>query len=550
MKNDTLKKPSAESERSGQTSKRSETADNGFFQNIRKNMRRSRLRFSCLVREKRAAQFPESERLLTQLLLFGWGMLPLLGCWFRELGQGRRKKQIHHGHKFREWFETLRIHPAVYVGGACALAAAALFFSSYTFGTTVSYDGEVVGRIASREEAETVRSALETVTTRTLGQKFTIDDSLVHYSTGLVRRQDVVDEDTFQDELSEEIGLVTQGYSLYINGERVGATPYEGALEELLQQLQAAVINEDTISCSFAEDVEIKQEYVPTEEIMNLGYLAETLYSTKKAEVNYTVQKGDTWSQIANKHGLTSKELLALNPGYDIDKLQIGEVLTLSASVPYLTMTVVQREHYTEDIPFEIEYTETDSLWKGDRKVTSPGQYGAADVVANVTYVNGEEVERSVLSSVTLQDPVTEQQLLGTKERPSWQATGSFRWPVRGRISSGFGHRSSPGGIGSKNHKGIDIATRSGTPIYAADGGTVTHAGWMGGYGYVVIINHGNGYETRYAHCSSLSVSNGQHVYPGQQIARVGSTGNSTGPHCHFEVRYHGTPKNPRNYLA
>ena len=122
-------------------------------------------------------------------------------------------------------------------------------------------------------------------------------------------------------------------------------TPYEGALEELLSQLQSSTADENTISCEFAEDVEIKQEYVPTEKVMNLGYLAELLYSTKTAETTYTVKAGDTWSEIAEDHGMTSKELLALNPGYNIDKIQIGEVLTLSEAVPYLTVTVKQREY-------------------------------------------------------------------------------------------------------------------------------------------------------------------------------------------------------------
>ena len=93
------------------------------------------------------------------------------------------------------------------------------------------------------------------------------------------------------------------------------------------------------------------------------------------------------------------------------------------------------------------------------------------------------------------------------------------------------------------------IAGPDGTPVYAADGGTVTYSGWMGGYGYLVEINHGNGYVTRYGHNSSLTVSVGDHVYKGQQIARVGSTGNSTGNHCHFEVRYNGVARNPLNYL-
>ena len=127
----------------------------------------------------------------------------------------------------------------------------------------------------------------------------------------------------------------------------------------------------------------------------------------------------------------------------------------------------------------------------------------------------------------------------------------SFTWPCpsSGRITSGFGGRSSPTEGASSNHKGIDIAGSRGQAIKAADGGTVTYAGWMGGYGYLVEINHGNGYVTRYGHNSSLTVSVGDHVYKGQQIARVGSTGNSTGNHCHFEVRYNGVARNPLNYL-
>ena len=127
---------------------------------------------------------------------------------------------------------------------------------------------------------------------------------------------------------------------------------------------------------------------------------------------------------------------------------------------------------------------------------------------------------------------------------------GGYIWPVDSRyITSTVGGRNSPGGVGSTNHKGIDIAVPRGTPIYAADGGTVTYSGWMSGYGYLVQIDHGNGYVTRYGHNSSLTVSVGQHVYKGQQVARAGSTGNSTGNHCHFEVRYNGVAKNPLNYL-
>ena len=503
-----------------------------------------------VVREAQAHRFPESNRKPLQFLLMLWGLLPSAASRLREILLGRRRERNLRTSRFSVWFEKeKRLHSLMFLGGSCALAGIILFCSFFTIGTTVSYDGQVLGRLASKSEAETVRKDLESITSRTLGETYTIDDSLLQYDSGWMLRQDIEDKAVYEDQLSDEIGLVTSAYCLYVNDVRIGATPYEGALEELLDQLQKAASDEDTISCEFAEDVEIRQEYVPTSEIMNLGYIAELLYSTKTAEVTYEVKKGDTWSQIAAKNDMTSAELLALNPGYNINKLQIGEVLTLSASVPYLTMTVVKQERYLDDVSYNIEYTDSADLYQGDYKVTSKGEYGKADVMAKATYVNGEETERTILSSVTLKEPVTEYRLRGTKVRPTWMPTGSFRWPTSGRISSYFGGRKSPGGIGSTNHKGIDIAGSRGQAIKAADGGTVTYSGWMSGYGYLVQIDHGNGYVTRYGHNSSLTVSVGQHVYKGQQVARAGSTGNSTGNHCHFEVRYNGVAKNPLNYL-
>ena len=503
-----------------------------------------------VIREVKANRFPESNRAPLQFLLMAWGLLPAMGGSLRERLLGRRKERIHRSNRFAVWFEKeKRLHSILFLGGSCALAGVILFFSFFTMGTTVTYNGRVLGTLSSKAEAESVRHQLETITSQTLGETYTLDDSLLEYDSGLTLRQDIEDESAYEEQLSDEIGLVTSAYCLYVNGERIGTTPYEGALDELLKQLQRAASDEDTISCKFEENVEIRQEYVPTDAIMNLGYIAELLYSTKTAEVTYEVKKGDTWSQIAARNNMTSSELLALNPGYNINKLQIGEVLTLSASVPYLTMTVEKQERYLDDVAYNIEYTDSANLYQGDYKVTSKGEYGKADVMAKTTYVNGEETERTILSSVTLKEPVTEYRLRGTKPRPTWYPTGSFRWPTSGRITSYFGGRKSPGGIGSTNHKGIDIAVPRGTPIYAADGGTVTYAGWMSGYGYLVEINHGNGYVTRYGHNSSLTVSVGQHVYKGQQVARAGSTGNSTGNHCHFEVRYNGVAKNPLNYL-
>ena len=118
-----------------------------------------------------------------------------------------------------------------------------------------------------------------------------------------------------------------------------------------------------------------------------------------------------------------------------------------------------------------------------------------------------------------------------------------------GRISSGFGPRTAPKPGASTYHKGVDLATPTGTTVWASCGGTVTFAGWGGAYGNVIFIDHSDGRQTRYAHLSKIYVSVGQHVDQGQRIAASGNTGRSTGPHLHFEMRIGGTPVDPRKYV-
>jgi murein DD-endopeptidase MepM/ murein hydrolase activator NlpD len=123
---------------------------------------------------------------------------------------------------------------------------------------------------------------------------------------------------------------------------------------------------------------------------------------------------------------------------------------------------------------------------------------------------------------------------------PGFATSGSFGWPTRGFISQGYWW----------GHRGLDIANGIGVPVAASDGGYVTYAGWSPvGYGYMVQIDHGNGFSSLYAHLSQWYIDPGQAVARGQIIGAMGSTGNSTGPHLHFELRYGGVPQNPLVYL-
>ena len=503
-----------------------------------------------LVDENRHSSFPESEHGAAQLFLFFWNSLSRLGASLRERARNARKKLIRASDRRRSYFEKLKLHPVAFLASAMGLAAAATVLSLYTVGAHAVYDGTDLGVVSSQHAVELAVSEVESITRETLhDSSYTVDQSLLTTETGVYLRKDVIGEEEFSSELTDRLGLVEYAYVLYVDGEKVVATTFPGALDDILNQLKLGYQTEDTVDAYFVEDVEIRQEYVDSSYVMNLGYIAEILNETKEGEVTYTVKKGDSYYSIADEYGLSVDALMKLNPGYDPKILRVGDVLTISNAVPYLTVVNVERQRYVQDVPYPVEYTDDASMYQGEYKVTSPGVYGKADITANVTYINGTETERQIVASATLSQPVTEYQIRGTKERPSWFPTGSFGWPCSGVITSYFGARNTGIRGASTYHEAIDIANSYGTPIYASDGGTVIYAGWMGGYGYLVKIDHGNGYVTYYGHNSSLLVSVGEHVHKGQQVARMGSTGVSSGNHCDFRIQLNGTFLNPLNYL-
>ena len=266
---------------------------------------------------------------------------------------------------------------------------------------------------------------------------------------------------------------------------------------------------------------EIQTEYTTTE---NGAQINEVTYDQKVEIKPVFCLLGDIWNRSDAKSYLQGSDT------------KDGE--------PRITIHSTETATYTASVPFDVQYIDNASMYEGETSIKSEGQEGTDLIVATVERVNGEEVNRTVVSTTRISEPVAEVQYRGTKPIPATQGTGAFQYPLyHYTISSYFGMR------WGTLHTGVDLAAPYGTKIYASDGGTVTFAGWKGSYGYLVIISHGGLYETYYAHCSKILVSVGENVYQGQNIALVGSTGYSTGPHCHFEVRYNGTPYNPLNYL-
>ena len=430
------------------------------------------------------------------------------------------------------------------IAGVASLAL--LIGTVYTPSYVVTVDGLTLGTVTEPAVFENVIDRVESRASSILGYDYTLDHD-VEYSFALTQKDDISSIGTFETYLFNQIGEVMKSYVLTVNGEFIGASADKAELDAMLEHLAAPYTTEHTVAVEYVEDVQITYQYISSDVMQDLVSMEEILSANTTGETTYEVVKGDTYSEIAYENDMSLNELMALNPQASLDRLMIGDVLTIKKTIPYLSIRTIDTVSYDQVIECPVEEVQDDTMYVGQKKVLTAGTPGKAFVTANITYVNGYEESREIIASTTLTEATTEVVAVGTKPRPRTMPTGTFKWPTSGRISSYFGYRTIFGTY--SYHGGIDIATSYGKAITASDGGTVIWSGYKGTYGYLVIIDHGNGVQSYYGHCSSLLVSAGDKVYQGQTIARVGSTGRSTGNHCHFEIRINGTRVNPLSYL-
>ena len=434
--------------------------------------------------------------------------------------------------------------PFLAISGVAALAL--VIGTVYTPSYVVTVNGTDLGTVTEPAVFEQVVDRVEKRASSILGHDYTLDQT-VDYTFALTQKDKISSVGTFETYLFNQVGEVMKSYVLTVDGEFIGATADRAALDTMLNRLAEPYVTEHTFDIGYVEDVQISYEYISSDVMQDLVSMEEILTANTNGETTYEVVKGDTYLAIAYANDMSLDELMALNPQASLDRLMIGDVLTVKKTIPYLSVRTVDSVTYDQVIECPVEEVQDNTMYQGDKKVLTAGTPGLASVTADITYVNGYEESREIIASTVVTEATTEVVAVGTKPRPRTMPTGSFQWPVSGTITSYFGYRSIFGSY--SYHGGLDIATSYGRAIAASDGGTVVWSGYKGTYGYLVIIDHGNGVQSYYGHCSSLLVSAGDKVYKGQTIARVGSTGRSTGNHCHFEIRINGTRVNPLSYL-
>ena len=255
------------------------------------------------------------------------------------------------------------------------------------------------------------------------------------------------------------------------------------------------------------------------------------------------------WSVLfkANSFSDLLGSLDFINEVMDYDRRVIQDLQTLQAEIAEKKAGLEANKAALEAAKAELETQKKQLSAQRDEanKLVKEIDDNAAEYQATLKELEAEE--RRIEQQVKQMQKKLEEQMAAEGKKYNTNP-GGYIWPVDSRyITSTVGGRNSPGGVGSTNHKGIDIAVPRGTPIYAADGGTVTYSGWMSGYGYLVQIDHGNGYKTLYGHMCRYVVQAGQTVEKGQLIGYVGATGTATGNHCHFEMYYNNALISARN---
>ena len=366
--------------------------------------------------------------------------------------------------------------------------------------------------------------------------------SMPQYQLAMVTEDQLTDQDTLTNRIIEASGSeITQASGLYIGGSFKGAsTEPEKVLDIMNDMLDQYETGNETETIHFVSKVELKDGLYPVQSLKDTAEFSNLLTGNVSGESYYTVVAGDSPSLIADKTGIPLRELNAMNPDIDEDFLP-GKQLLISRSVPMMKVQVTRRETYEEDIPYETEYVDNAQLLKGVEEIKTSGLNGTKEVVADITYVDDVEVSRTIVKETVVSEPRTRVISRGTnvpKASGNGTSTGGFIWPVVG--SPGYNYISCRI-WGYWGHTGTDIAARSGTPIVASMSGRVVKATQTRyGYGKHIIIQHDNGMQTLYAHCSALYVNVGDYVEQGQIIAAVGRTGNASGNHCHFEIRQNG----------
>ncbi len=397
---------------------------------------------------------------------------------------------------------------AIYCTAAVCITLFILEMSVFHIGIELCIDGESIGSVESKKMVNAAVYSVENEVENLTGDKNAFDGAIT-YNIKLLPNYSKLSYNDCRNALIESItNGITKMYALYIDGEFIASNPdasqLSGALDMLcgtrLQLLHDQGDN-DVTEVRIAGSVEYVEQYC-------------TMRSERTTEEIY--------------------QMLAHGEDKSLPKIEYEYVKTVTERV---------------EARFGSDFIDSFDNYIGYTNVIKEGKVGETVNTYNVSYLaDGSEISRELIGISVVKSPINQKVIRGTKPVPTTEATGRFEWPCNSRmITSLQGGRDLWGAY--DYHYGIDINGNNGDPVYASDSGVVICAENQYSYGNIVMISHGNGYVTYYAHMSRIDVSVGDELIQGQQIGAVGMTGTASGYHLHFEIRYDNELQDPIEFL-
>ena len=427
----------------------------------------------------------------------------------------------------------------------CAMLLVFEHFTAYQY----AYNGRVLGYVKSQNDVVNVLKVAgnKLSSSNKAHIKFTANDNIKMNKVSVFNR-DMDTPDQVVNKLTYMTDIEVSAVAICQDGKLMTIVENQQAADDVIKRIKESyqTPNEGMkiTKTDFETPVDTKEVQVMLTSVGSKGDALHDLTEGGTIEIRHIVNEGETVNSIAKEFNVSPSDIKDMETGETESKAESGSRVRIQKKIDPLKVITIEKGTTTETIPFETEEKQSADLYKDETYVQQEGADGRQAITGTITKKNGKEIKRDISKKEVIKEPVKKIVLIGTKERPKTDPTGTFATPIRGAtITSEFGAR------WGRMHEGIDYGAATGTPIYASDGGTVTLAGVYGGYGNCVEIKHSGGYSTRYGHMSRFAVSQGEKVYQGQVIGYVGNTGRSTGSHLHFEVRLNGVAQNPRNYV-
>lgn len=418
--------------------------------------------------------------------------------------------------------------------------------AQFVFAVTV--DGHPLGCVVTKDTWQQALELARAQAQTTMGVPVVLKSEVELSKIKPTSTDTVLSGDALQQACQAQVEFATQVWALTVGGVDVAYVRTQGEVKQviagLISDYEAAISkkgNTTILKAGVDRQVTYHQAEAPVDKVTDVDGAKKILLRGTDKTLVHVVQRGESLWGIANSASLTVADLRKANPDLaNPNLLRVGQEINLIVPDPYVNLTSTERYIYIKYLPFAQTVREDSSVWPYEGYVEKPGVYGRSEVTVEIDRVNGAETARRFLSEKNLSQPTTQHYVQGTRVYP--KDPNGLIWPAPGPITSRYGYRS------GEFHHGMDIGATYGTAVMAVNGGTVTSAGWHGSLGNCVIIDHGNGFESYYAHLSVISVSAGDSVARGAVIGKVGNTGRSTGPHLHLELHQNGSSVNPLGY--